>query len=153
MLDRLLRGRAWVACIGALLAGIVFLNVSLLEVNGGIASVSERATALKRENAELQLRVAELASSERIQAAAAERGFALPEPAGVTYLEAKPGSDARRAARALERRGEVAQVAPPAPPAGQPATPTEAQTPTPAPAEPAPTPPVAGAPAAPASDG
>ena len=146
------------ACIGVLLAGIVFLNVSLLEVNGGIANVSERSAALKRENAELQLKVAELASSERIQAAAAERGYALPEPAAVTYLQSK-GSDARRAARALER-GQLAQAPVlAAPAAGSPATaeppaqvgaPAAPAAPT---APPTATPPVAGAPAAPASDG
>lgn len=159
MLDGLLRGRAWVACIGLLLAGIVFLNVSLLEVNGGIANVSERSAALKRENAELQLKVAELASSERIQAAAAERGYSLPAPAAVTYLRSKSDSDARRAARAMER-GTLAQ-APPAPTLEQPeaaagtppgAAPAAPVTPA-APATPTAAPPVADAPAAPASDG
>lgn len=113
LLDRLVRGRGWVACVGLLLAGIVFLNVTVLEVNGGIANVSERATSLKRENADLRLRVAKLASSERIQAAAAGRGFSLPAPGAVTYLRAEAESDARHAARALERRPDAIAIAPP----------------------------------------
>ena len=104
MLDRLLRGRAWVACVGLLLAGIVFLNVSLLEVNGGIANVNERATALKRENAALRLEVARLVSSERIERAAVAQGFVMPAPGKVAYVEADAEADPDRAVRALKRR-------------------------------------------------
>lgn len=116
LIDRLLRGRAWVVCVGALLAGIVFLNVSLLELNGGIARVDARAAALKRENAELRSRVAELGSSERIQQAALARGFALPAPGDVRYLKAREGADGRRAARLLA--SAAPDPAPPAVPAG-----------------------------------
>lgn len=123
LLEKLVRGRGWVAFVGVLLAGIVFLNVTVLEVNGSIANVSERATALKRENAELRLQVARLASSERIQAAAVDRGFALPAPGAVTYLRADAEADARRAERALEKRPDALAVVPP-PTAGAPATPT-----------------------------
>lgn len=104
MLDRLLRGRAWVACVGLLLAGIVFLNVSLLEVNGGIANVNERATALKRQNAALRLEVARLVSSERIERAAVAQGFVMPAPGDVAYVEADAEADPDRAVRALKRR-------------------------------------------------
>ena len=100
VLDRLLRGRAWIACIGALLAGVVFLNVSLLEINRGITQKAERTAELKRDNAQLRLRVAGLASSERIQETAAARGFVLPAPADIDYL--KPGrGDAAEAAERI----------------------------------------------------
>src|ERR671929_166822 len=36
VLDRVLRGRTWIGVVAALLAGIVFLNVSVLELNRGI---------------------------------------------------------------------------------------------------------------------
>src|SRR5689334_23426322 len=42
LLDRLLRGRAWVLLIGTLLVGIVFFNVDVLRLNRSIASVSDR---------------------------------------------------------------------------------------------------------------
>jgi cell division protein FtsL len=106
LVDRLLRGRAWVAGIGVLLAGIVFFNVALLELNGGIARTEARVAKLKRANAELRLRVADLGSSERIQEAAAMQGFVLPAPGEVTYLRPSPGEDARRAVAAL-RRGDA----------------------------------------------
>jgi cell division protein FtsL len=99
LLDRLLRGRAWVLCIGVLLVGVVFFNVSLLELNKGIAHTDERASALKQENARLRLRAARLASTERIQRAATKLGLVLPAPGKVRYLRADPRADARRAAR------------------------------------------------------
>src|SRR5918996_335342 len=77
-LDRLHPSRVWVALVGALLAGIVFFNVSLLELNGGIAKTSERVTELKRQNDDLRLEVARLGSTERIERRAAALGFYLP---------------------------------------------------------------------------
>lgn len=101
LLDRLLRGRAWIAFIGVLLVGVVFLNVSLLEINRGITEKAERIAALKRANGQQRVEVAELASSERIQQAATDLGFLLPAPGDVTYLKATPSRDARRAAQTI----------------------------------------------------
>jgi len=101
LLDRALRGRGWIALIGALLVGIVFLNVSLLELNGGIAATSEQAAEVRRENADLRAEVATLGSSERIQALAQQQGFRMPAPSEVTYVRADAPADADRAARAL----------------------------------------------------
>src|SRR5438105_1268493 len=67
LLDQLLRGRLWVGFIGALLAGIVFLNVSLLQLNQDIARTTVRATALDRQNSALRTRLAVLDSAARIQ--------------------------------------------------------------------------------------
>ena len=146
LLDGLLRGRAWVLCVGALLAGIVFFNVSLLELNSGIARTSERAAALKRDNASLRTQVADLGSSERIQTAAAERGFILPAPGDVAYLRADATRDADRAAKTMtepkppEARAAAAQMTPTAPAAPTPTAPATATDPaTGAPAAPAPT--------------
>ncbi|HWH43506.1 MAG TPA: hypothetical protein VNT32_02120 [Thermoleophilaceae bacterium] len=136
VLDRLLRGRGWIACIGLLLTGVVFFNVSLLQVNRGITSTSERSAELRRENAELRLRVAELASSERIQLAAGRLGFVLPRPGDVRYLEASPRRDARRAAKRIE----APETAPLPVSAPQTAAPTE-QAAAPQAAQPAPAPP------------
>jgi cell division protein FtsL len=101
VLDALLSGRGWIALIGVLLVGIVFFNVDLLQMNRDIAKTAERASALKRENARLRLDVARLASSERIQEAAAGLGLVLPAPGEVRYLKARPVLDARRAAKRI----------------------------------------------------
>ena len=147
LLDGLLRGRGWVLCVGALLAGIVFFNVSLLELNAGIARTSERAAALKRQNASLRSEVAYHGSSERIQETAAARGFVLPSPGDVEYLRVEPALDAKRAAKTMtEPRPEpVADVGPqPAPTLAAPTAPTAAE---PAPTPAAPTAPTAARPA------
>jgi hypothetical protein len=114
VLDRLLRGRAWVVLIAVLLTGIVFLNVALLEVNGSIARMDTRAADLARENSALRMRVARLGSSERIQREAAGRGFVAVAPGRVAYLDARPG-DAAAAARALERWPRPQPLAKPRP--------------------------------------
>ena len=103
LLDGLLRGKVWVACVGVLLVGIVFLNVSLLGLNSGIAVTADRAAELRRENADLRLEVAKLGSSERIQEVAKSRGFVMPAPGDVTYLDVDPEADGRSAALALRK--------------------------------------------------
>jgi cell division protein FtsB len=124
VLDQLLRGRTWVVVIGALLAGIVFLNVSVLQLNRGIASTDAKAATLERTNSTLRERVATLNSAERIQQLAEQRGYILPQPGDVTYLRPKTASDARLAAQ------RISQSAVGSP---QSAEPTTASTTTPAP--------------------
>ncbi|HEV2771942.1 MAG TPA: hypothetical protein VGV57_03825 [Thermoleophilaceae bacterium] len=113
LLDGLLRGRVWVALIAVLLTGIVFLNVALLELNGGIARTDARLSELRGENAVLRLRVARLASSERIRRAAEARGFRTAPPGEVGYLGLR-ADDAERAARALEHWRSSSPAAAPA---------------------------------------
>jgi cell division protein FtsL len=116
LLDTLLYGRGWIALVGVLLTGIVFFNVDLLQINRGIASTTKRSASVKQENARLRLDVARLASTERIQRTAADRGLVLPAPGDVRYLRANPSVDGRRAA--VRSREPVAPAAPtPATPA------------------------------------
>jgi cell division protein FtsL len=100
VLDRLLRGPVYIALVGVLLAGIVFFNVDVLELNHGIARTDSRAAQLKRDNAALTLELAKLGSSERIQRLALEAGLVLPQPGDVRYLRAHR-MDARRALRVM----------------------------------------------------
>ncbi len=100
LLDRLLRGPAYIALVGVLLAGIVFFNVDVLELNHGIARTDTRATQLKRQNAALTLKLAKLGSSERIQRVALDRGLVLPQPGDVRYLRANR-EDAAHALRVM----------------------------------------------------
>jgi cell division protein FtsL len=99
ILDALLTGRACIAVVGVLLAGIVFFNVDLLQMNRDITQMADRASALKRENARLRLDVARLASSERIQETAAGLGLVLPAPGEVRYLKSRPMVDAKNASK------------------------------------------------------
>lgn len=110
-MDRLLTGRGWIVLVGVLLAGIVFLNVALLELNAGIAKTSEQVATLKRENGRLRLLAAREGSTERIQKAAAEIGLVLPAPGQVKYLKADPAKDASRALANMAAPDAVVPVA------------------------------------------
>ena len=101
VLDALLSGRAWIGLVGVLLAGIVFFNVDLLQMNRDITQMADRAAQLKRENARLRQDVASLAGSERIQEAATELGLVFPAPHEVRYLDSNPRIDARNASKRI----------------------------------------------------
>ena len=118
VLDKLLSGRGWIGLLFVLLAGIVFFNVDLLQMNREIARTADRAAAVKTENARLRTDLARLGSSERIQQVAARAGLVLPAPGEVRYLRAAPAADAKRAAERIDG-GAVAvpAVAPEVPPA------------------------------------
>ena len=122
VLDRVLRGPGYIALVGVLLAGIVFFNVDVLQVNHGIAATGARADALKRQNAVLTRELAKLASTERIQEAAAAQGLVLPPPGDVRYLKAR-GDDSRRALRTMTAPEPTTITTPPVP---QPAAPEPA---------------------------
>jgi cell division protein FtsB len=139
-LDGILRGRAWVFVIGVLLAGIVFLNVSVLELNRGIASTSAKTDELERSNSRLRDRVARLDSAERIQRLAEARGFVLPQPGDVTYLEPRPEHDAKLAVARIQPPASEEPPVPVAAPVEPVAAPVE---PVAAPVEPAAAAPVA----------
>jgi cell division protein FtsL len=144
LLDALLYGRGWIALVFVLLAGIVFFNVDLLQMNRDIARNADRISALKRENARLLLDEAGLASSERIQESAAQLGLVLPAPGEVRYLKARPTRDTGLAVKRITAPN-LAYVAP-EPVAPEPVAPATT--------DPAATDPAAAAPAAtdPAAD-
>jgi hypothetical protein len=60
LLDRLVRGRGWIAIVGVGLIGIVFLQVSLLNLNAGISRAVAAAETLERQNAMLRESISEL---------------------------------------------------------------------------------------------
>jgi cell division protein FtsL len=142
VLDALLSGRGWIALVFVLLAGIVFFNVDLLQMNRDIARDADRISTLKRENARLLLDEARLASSERIQESAAQLGLVLPAPGEVRYLKARPLRDAGLAVKRITAPN-LTYVAP-EPVVPEPVAPTST--------DPAATDPVATDPAATATD-
>jgi cell division protein FtsB len=109
VVDRLLRGRAWIWLIGLMLGGIVAMQVSLLKMNAGISASVEQASTLERRNAALETEVARLASGERIQRTAAAEGMVAPPAGDVAFLTARPDRDPRLAARRMQSPSEEAQ--------------------------------------------
>ena len=101
VLDAILTGRIWIGLIGVLLAGIVFFNVDLLQMNREITQMADKATQIKRENDRLRHDYARLASSERIQEAAAALGLVYPAAGDVRYLKSNPKLDAHNASNRI----------------------------------------------------
>jgi hypothetical protein len=108
VVDRLLRGRVWIWLIGALLGGIVAMQVSLLKLNTGISRAVTTTATLERQNANLQAHIGRLSSSERIRAAALEKGMVMPLAGAVEFLRARPGRDDRLAPRRMTPPSETA---------------------------------------------
>jgi hypothetical protein len=86
LLDRIVRGRAWIPLIGVLLAGIVAMQVEVLKLNAGIGRSLVRGTALQSQNALLRAQVATLADDQRIETKAAQMGMVMPSPGSIKFL-------------------------------------------------------------------
>lgn len=101
-LDRLMRGRAWIALIAVGLIGLVFMQVSMLGMNAGIGQAVERSAALELENSALAAENNRLSNPERIQRLATAAGFRAPNAGDVVYLRSRgAGADAAKAARTM----------------------------------------------------
>jgi hypothetical protein len=98
VLDRLVRGRAWIAIVAAALIGIVFMQVSMLKLNAGVSRAVTAADTLERQNATLRADISKLDSGERVQDAAAKLGMTTRPAGDVRYLDAERASAARAAA-------------------------------------------------------
>jgi hypothetical protein len=99
MVDRLVRGRAWIGLLGVLLIGLVGINVSLLKLNAAAGRNAEWAKKLRVDNADLRARVSRLRSGQRIQASARDLGLVMPAAASVHYLTADPERDVHQAVK------------------------------------------------------
>jgi cell division protein FtsL len=108
LLDRLIRGRAWIAIVGVMLIGLVFLQVSLLRLNTGIGSSVQQAASLERANQQLRDQVSALDSDERIHQVAEDLGMVMPAPGDVRYVRPERDS-AARAARSVVAPAPVQQ--------------------------------------------
>jgi hypothetical protein len=86
LLDRIVRGRAWIPLIGVLLAGIVAMQVEVLKLNAGIGRSLVRGSALQSQNALLRAQVATLADDQRIETKAAQMGMVMPAPGSIKFL-------------------------------------------------------------------
>ncbi len=100
LLDRLIRGRAWIGLIGFALIGIVAMQVTLLKLNAGIGRSIQRVTVLQRQSSSLAAEVAGLSAAQRVQTQATGLGMVYAPPDDVRYLRVTPG-DAARAATAF----------------------------------------------------
>jgi hypothetical protein len=98
LLDRIVRGRAWIPLLGVLLVGIVAMQVEILKLGTGMGRWLERGSTLTNRNQELQANVAALMDDQRLERLAAKMGMVMPDPTAVSFLSAQPGGAARAAA-------------------------------------------------------
>ena len=96
----LARGRLWIGLLGALLVGIVGLNVMALSFSASSSTAGQSADALRRQNSTLRAQIAGKLSNSEIQAVAAQLGLVMPTAGSIRYLDASP-ADAKTAAERL----------------------------------------------------
>jgi hypothetical protein len=113
VLDRLVRGRVWIALMAIGLIGIVFMQVSLLKLNAGISRAVIAADTFDRQNSSLREDISKLDSGERIQSVAAKLGMVTPAAGDVHYLDGR-GAAGARAAASIKPPKPVTLSAPPA---------------------------------------
>ncbi|MGI8507410.1 MAG: hypothetical protein ACR2MK_11535 [Solirubrobacteraceae bacterium] len=97
LLDRVVRGRAWIPLLGVLLAGIVAMQVEVLKLSASMGRTLERGTQLQSLNEQLRSSVASLADDRRIERLAAGMGLVMPPPEAINFLPAHPGGEVRQA--------------------------------------------------------
>ncbi|HSZ70802.1 MAG TPA: hypothetical protein VK756_10630 [Solirubrobacteraceae bacterium] len=110
-LDRLIRGRAWIALVAFALIGIVAMQLWIVKLGVGIGRALEHEALLQRENATLSIEDAKLSSGERVEALAAARGMIVAAPGALRFESIRRGLDARLAAAALARGTQTPSAA------------------------------------------
>jgi hypothetical protein len=86
LLDRIIRGRAWIPLLGVLLAGIVAMQVEVLKLNAAIGRGLEQGTTLQTANDQLRAAVARASDVQRIESMAAKMGMVMPAPSAVRLV-------------------------------------------------------------------
>ena len=118
LLDRLIRGRAWVAVVAVVLIGIVAMQVRMLELNAGIGRAVEGPRRSSTRTPGCACEVSRLRSGERIQRVgrAARDGHAQrrrgPLPAASGDARDARGAVTTRGASPSPRRRQLASADP-----------------------------------------
>ena len=102
-LDRVVRGRAWIPVLGALLVVIVGMRVEVLKLGSSVGRQLEQATALESGNAALRAQVSELSGNQRIEQLAAAMGMLMPGPMDIHFVGASPTGNVAAAIRGFTR--------------------------------------------------
>jgi cell division protein FtsL len=81
-------GILWIAVGGILLAGVVFVNVAVLQLNLRLDSANAERSKLLADTANLQTQYSRLISSPRVTAAASKRfGLVYKDPTQYGYVD------------------------------------------------------------------
>ena len=101
LLDRLIRGRAWIPVLGVLLAGIVGMRVEVLKLGVSVGNSVALTSQLQSENQTLRANVATLSNAARIERLAGTMGMVLPGPLDVHFIPASAAGDLGSAAAGI----------------------------------------------------
>jgi hypothetical protein len=101
LIDRLIRGRAWLVLVTFALIGIVTLQLALLKLNGAVGRALRSEATLQREDAALSIENSELAASDHVQATGAQLGMAFASSSALRFLAPTSRGDFTRGAAAL----------------------------------------------------
>jgi cell division protein FtsL len=88
---RVARGIVWIALIGVLLAGVVFMNVVVLRMNIRLDHLGRDRTKLRADNAQLASELSSALAVARIQAQARkDLGVVPADPSETVYVDLPP---------------------------------------------------------------
>jgi hypothetical protein len=111
LLDRIVRGRAWIPILGVLLAGIVAMQVETLKLSASTGRALERGTALASRNEQLRASVAVLGDDQRIERLAAGMGMVMPGPTTVKFLYGHQSGNLSRALNGIHQPNATSFIA------------------------------------------
>jgi cell division protein FtsL len=85
---RVTGGVVWIVVAAGLLAGVVALNVAVLQLNLHMDRLNDQRARLRAENANLQSQLSSASASGRIEALAHRKmGLVPADPAQTTYID------------------------------------------------------------------
>jgi hypothetical protein len=102
LLDRIVRGRTWIAMLGVMLVGIVAMQVEELKLGASVGRGLSQSAALQSKNQLLRATVSALGDDQRIERLAAGMGMVMPAPGDVVFLTPHASADAARAANGIQ---------------------------------------------------
>jgi hypothetical protein len=97
-LDRLIRGRTWIALIAIALLGIVAMQVAILRLGASIGRSVSQIEQITQRNESAETAIARLEPGRNVAGEAAALGMVYPPAGDITYLRARPGNASRAAA-------------------------------------------------------
>lgn len=108
VLDRLIRGRAWIGVLAFALIGIVAMQLMVLKLNTDVGRTLTREALLQRENAQIGIEDAATLSGDRIEPLASAAGMRVVAPGSLLFLRAGR-VELRNAVSALGSSVQVSQ--------------------------------------------
>ncbi len=114
VLERLLRGRVWIAIVGVALLGIVAMQVAILRLGASIGASVTRIQQLEQSNQSAETQIARLQPGGDVANTAAKLGMLYPPAGDLVYLNASAGQAAIAAASITRPTAPLVSSAPPA---------------------------------------